>query len=196
MSIPPFLTRLNSRVPCTEQPNLFHPPDDGYNDLGPRGRERTDRAIALCGRCEAMPICREWARKQGEFGIWGAETDAERTAAGHPSRVHGIPMGSRATVTADKTARTDQHAREQRPDSALAAPAPLVPPRLTPTERSVLLALCEGVDAADLRAELARSQTVVMRALVGLQRKLGSDLAGLPGVARKTGLLSPRRPAA
>ncbi|MFD9541371.1 hypothetical protein [Streptomyces sp. NPDC060022] len=53
----------------------------------------------------------------------------------------------------------------------------------------MLLALSEGVDADDLSAELARSRSAVMRAIVGLQRKLGTDMAGLPGVAREAGLL-------
>lgn len=198
MLVPSFLAGLNSRVPCAEQPYLFHPPDDGYSDLGPRGRQRNDEAIALCHRCEAMSACRQWARDQGEFGIWGAETDAQRDAAEHPSKVHGSQVGNRSAAPANKTARTDQHAKRQRPDSAPAtAPAPLWPPRLNPTERSVLLALYKGIDADDLQAELARSRMAVMRAVAGLQRKLGTDMAGLVDVAREAGLLQvPRRPAA
>ncbi|MFG2525906.1 hypothetical protein [Streptomyces sp. NPDC048527] len=44
------------------------------------------------------------------------------------------------------------------------------PPRLTPTERLVLLALSEGADANNLHAELGRTRSHVMRAIVGLQR--------------------------
>ncbi|MFG2525347.1 hypothetical protein [Streptomyces sp. NPDC048527] len=61
----------------------------------------------------------------------------------------------------------------------------------------MLLALREGVDADDLHAELARSRTAVTRAVLGLQRKLGTDMTGLAGIAREAGLLQvPRSPAA
>ncbi|WP_329167009.1 hypothetical protein OHB49_43040 (plasmid) [Streptomyces sp. NBC_01717] len=60
-----------------------------------------------------------------------------------------------------------------------------------------MLALYKGIDADDLQAELARSRMAVMRAVAGLQRKLGTDMAGLVDVAREAGLLQvPRRPAA
>ncbi|MGW1412071.1 hypothetical protein [Streptomyces sp. NPDC002403] len=61
----------------------------------------------------------------------------------------------------------------------------------------MLLALCEGFDADDLHAELARSRASVKRAIGGLRRKLGTDMTGLAGVAREAGLLQvPHRPAA
>jgi hypothetical protein len=196
MPVPPFLARLNSRVPCAERPYLFHPPDDGYSDLGSRGRERTDEAIALCLGCEVMSACRQWAREQGEFGIWGAETDAQRTAEGYPSNVRGSHVVSRGSAAARRNARTDRRPKGQRPDSGPATSRTSAwPPYLTPTERSVLAALYDGVDADDLPAELARSRAAVTRAVVGLQRKLETDLTGLGTVAREAGLARiPRSP--
>ncbi|MGW3690126.1 WhiB family transcriptional regulator [Streptomyces sp. NPDC005125] len=87
LTIPAFLTRVRTPVPCSYHPHLFHAPDDGDNDKGQRRRERTQLAVRLCRDCPVVRACRRWAREQGEHGIWGGETDRQRMAAGHRIRV-------------------------------------------------------------------------------------------------------------
>lgn len=177
LTAPPFLAGLRTRVPCTEQPTLFHPPDDGYRDMGGHGRRHTAEALALCRTCPVMQQCRQWARDRGEFGIWGAETDTQRLARGHRSRVR--------TGAQDRSWET----RKVRVSSKAAQREPAWPPPLTPVEEEVLVALSGGIRPQDVGEELARSQSVVMRALLGLQRKLRTDVAGLVDVACEAGLV-------
>ncbi|MFG2526135.1 WhiB family transcriptional regulator [Streptomyces sp. NPDC048527] len=186
MSAPPFLSRLNSSVPCTEQPQLFHPPDNGNNDHGSRGLQRTRKAKSLCRACAVMYACRQWARDQGEFGIWGAETDLQRLEAGYRTTVHGAQAKSLANRNSTPEVRTEPQTTMRRPAAAPTRPRP---PRLTPVEAAVLRALSEGISADDLHAELARSHSTVVRALDGLQRKLKTDITGLVCTARESGLL-------
>jgi hypothetical protein len=40
----------------------------------------------VCAKCVAMFDCRAWAREQREFGFWGGESEAARTAAGFVPR--------------------------------------------------------------------------------------------------------------
>lgn len=193
ISVPPFLSQLPSPTPCTRQPWLFHPPDDGYSDQGTRSRQRELTAITLCRTCPVMEDCRKWAREQGEFGIWGGETDGERLAAGHPARVRGAMCSARDVPSG---------AESPRPQRSVGAPQHPSPPigrrpRLTPVEHAVLHALHEGTEPSDLCAELGRKQGTVMRALLSLQRKLETDTAGLVAVAHSSGLLqAPYGPAA
>lgn len=39
--------------------------------------------------CPILIACRDYARRSGEWGTWGGETESERTAAGHPPRIKG-----------------------------------------------------------------------------------------------------------
>ncbi|MEU6603189.1 WhiB family transcriptional regulator [Streptomyces flaveolus] len=86
LTVPAFLTRVRTRLPCTYFPHLFHAPDDGYSDQGVRRRERTIRALQLCRSCPVMRPCRQWAREHGEYGVWGGETDRQRIVTGHAVR--------------------------------------------------------------------------------------------------------------
>jgi WhiB family redox-sensing transcriptional regulator len=61
---------------------------DGDNPAMRRYREQ--RARAICRRCPAMEECRRWARDHGEYGIWGAESEEDRAAAGFPTRRHRL----------------------------------------------------------------------------------------------------------
>lgn len=42
------------------------------------GRERTERAKAVCRMCPLRAVCAEWAITTGQLGVWGATTTAER----------------------------------------------------------------------------------------------------------------------
>jgi WhiB family redox-sensing transcriptional regulator len=45
-------------------------------------RMREAAAIAICNQCSVMAECRQFARDNSELGVWGAETEDERYAAG------------------------------------------------------------------------------------------------------------------
>lgn len=174
LSAPPFLANLQCRVPCADRPGLFHPPDDGYGDLGERGRQRRDAAIVLCGTCPIKRECRDWARASGEFGIWGGETDEDRSAADVPSRVRGV----------------------KRCHEDMAHPADPAPgrvkktPYLTAGEEIVLDCLRAGIAIKDIGTQVRRSPRAVIRAINGLRRKLHTDTAGIVTAARLAGVFS------
>lgn len=58
---------------------LFFPP---FAERPETRRGRESRARAICLRCPVLDACRDWARSAGEHGFWGAESEAERAAAG------------------------------------------------------------------------------------------------------------------
>ncbi|MFI1980345.1 WhiB family transcriptional regulator [Streptomyces wedmorensis] len=188
--VPPFLSRVGVRVPCTRHPWLFHPPDEGYDDRGRRGRQRSKEAVALCQTCPVIKACRQWARDQGEYGIWGGETDGQRMAVGSRSRVRG------GCPESWEAAALDAAMVEERPGGARRVPVRAQSPALTPVEEQILVALHEGIDAGALHDELGRSHAAVTRALMGLQRKLGTGMDGLVDAARDAGLLQSRVDAA
>ncbi|MGW7362830.1 WhiB family transcriptional regulator [Streptomyces sp. NPDC054841] len=189
-------------LPCTTDPDLFHP----YEGTGSRGRpaeERIRRAVALCCSCPVMLACREWAREQGEYGVWGAETDAERTEAGYRSRVPGTDPRPLCGTTAgaqwerrhgtgrpcaDCTAAEEgaKFLGRRRPVAATTA---VRAPELTPGECDVLLALASGLDRKGISAALGRSRQSVTKAISCLRKKLGVDNEGILHAAWEAGLL-------
>lgn len=193
LSVPPFLSHLNTRLPCTSQPSLFHPPDDGYHDHGSRGRLRASDAVSLCRRCPVMLACRQWAREQRESGVWGGETDEQRRRA-----TDRAPRVQRAGTSPRNAAALDAAAATIRPDAPpQPQPASSRIPRLTPVEEQILAALFEGINAGHLHEALGHNHAVVTRALTGLQRKLQTPVEGLVDTAREAGVLpAPHVPAA
>ena len=68
---------------------------------GPR-RRREAKAKRLCAACPVQAACLEAGRRNRESGIWGGETEEERTLAGHP------PRGNvRRSVVAARHSQTD-----------------------------------------------------------------------------------------
>jgi WhiB family transcriptional regulator, redox-sensing transcriptional regulator len=64
---------------CVGRTELFFPP---YNERPSTRARREVRAKQLCGRCPVADDCRAFARRHGEYGLWGGETDEERVLAG------------------------------------------------------------------------------------------------------------------
>lgn len=64
---------------CGGRTELFFPP---YNERPSTRTRREQRAKQLCGRCPVADACRTFARRHGEYGLWGGETDEERVLAG------------------------------------------------------------------------------------------------------------------
>lgn len=50
----------------------------------PQARERREAmARMVCGDCSARAVCRDYARDNHEYGLWGGESEDERHAAGY-----------------------------------------------------------------------------------------------------------------
>lgn len=70
-----------SQANCKGQTELFYPP--------PRGTEshremllREAKARVLCSKCAVAIECRSYARRNGEYGMWGSESENERFLQG------------------------------------------------------------------------------------------------------------------
>ena len=57
---------------CVGRTELFFPT---YNERPSTRERREQRARQLCARCPAEEACRSFARRHGEYGVWGGETD-------------------------------------------------------------------------------------------------------------------------
>jgi WhiB family redox-sensing transcriptional regulator len=90
---------------CRGQSRLFYPPP-GEAAAARLLRER--RAAGVCGRCVVRDDCRSWAREQHEFGFWGGESEAARSAAGFVPRTVGElrVTPERPTQVRDRRIRT------------------------------------------------------------------------------------------
>jgi WhiB family transcriptional regulator, redox-sensing transcriptional regulator len=64
---------------CTGKSTTFFGPIDEKR-VDRRARERL--AIKICNACPVMHDCRLYARKNGELGVWGGETEEERYSGG------------------------------------------------------------------------------------------------------------------
>lgn len=62
----------------------------------PQARERREaKARSLCNACSVQSICKEYARNNHEYGLWGGENEEERHMAGYTV---AAPIGIRARV--------------------------------------------------------------------------------------------------
>lgn len=64
---------------CEGETSLYFVPP------GERPEARTLReakARSICMGCVVLEPCRNWARKQREYGFWGGESEEDRAAAG------------------------------------------------------------------------------------------------------------------
>ena len=58
-------------------------------------RERLART--MCAACPVQHPCRSWAREHREFGLWGGETEDERSQAGYRPSLRGpVPVDPEA----------------------------------------------------------------------------------------------------
>ena len=98
LAAPDFLRDATAPVPCATRPDLFHSDDPA--DVA--------RAVDLCLDCPLMLACRDWARAQGEYGVAGGETEAERAAAGRK------PVRNAKTKALSKGCGTEAGAKAHR----------------------------------------------------------------------------------
>ena len=73
-----------------------------------RRARREARARKVCAACPVIGPCREVARRNGENGFWGGESEEDRAAAGYPpvsisrrSVQDAASMGSRSGAIAN-----------------------------------------------------------------------------------------------
>jgi WhiB family redox-sensing transcriptional regulator len=73
----PIVMTWRNRAAClNEDPELFFP-------IGNTGLAlvQIEEAKAVCGRCEVVETCLDWAVESGQvFGVWGGLSEDERRA--------------------------------------------------------------------------------------------------------------------
>lgn len=88
-TVPFRIPEWHSQALCRGRTDLFYAVGD---ERASTRRKREERARYLCRACPVIEECREWARVNCEFGLWGAEDEEERAAAGF--RPSGRPLKS------------------------------------------------------------------------------------------------------
>jgi len=77
---------------CTGLSLIFFPPAAER----PQARERREaQARDVCSTCSVLDDCRDFARRNREYGFWGGESEEERHAAGYRLIA---PIGVRARI--------------------------------------------------------------------------------------------------
>lgn len=72
-------TTWSAQAECKGLSEIFFPPPAER----PQARERREaQARAVCHTCVVMHECRDFARRNREYGFWGGESEEERHAAG------------------------------------------------------------------------------------------------------------------
>ena len=84
------------RAACKGKTELFFA-FDGERSVARERRERA--ALSICHECDVVLKCREYARRNGESGIWGGETDEQRYANGYVLRDPVVARKARARKT-------------------------------------------------------------------------------------------------
>jgi WhiB family redox-sensing transcriptional regulator len=85
---------------CRGHPDLFFAP----HAERPQARVRREtHARRLCSACPVAGPCKEFARRNREYGFWGGESEEERAAAGYRvdmpvGRVARYPKGNGTPV--------------------------------------------------------------------------------------------------
>lgn len=70
----------SAHAECKGLAAIFFPPAAER----PQARERREaQARQVCAECAVMVECRDFARRNREYGFWGGESEEERHAAGY-----------------------------------------------------------------------------------------------------------------
>ena len=93
-AIDPASTPWVDQAVCRGRTELFF----GRTSERPERRARRERiAAALCAGCPVQVECRDYARRNREYGFWGGEDERERHVAGFHLTA---PIGLRGSKTA------------------------------------------------------------------------------------------------
>lgn len=72
--------RWMDRAACRGLTHLFFP----LTAERPQARERREAlARSVCAECSVQKACRDFARENHEYGLWGGESEDERHEAGY-----------------------------------------------------------------------------------------------------------------
>ncbi len=74
-------TEWTGQAACTGRLDLFYAP---HAERPPARLRREAEGRRVCATCPVRQPCREHARRHLELGLWGGETEEERSAAGFP----------------------------------------------------------------------------------------------------------------
>ncbi len=66
---------------CIGKTDIFFGPTNEKTQIR---RKREAIAKTICRSCPVLVQCRDYARANPEYGIWGGETEEERHLAGYP----------------------------------------------------------------------------------------------------------------
>ena len=88
-----------SQAACNGKSELFFAP---FAERPEARVRREAKARSICETCDAMAMCRNYARTNRELGFWGGESESERSDAGFPPTT---PIIGRKRV-AEERART------------------------------------------------------------------------------------------
>lgn len=88
-----------SKAACKGRTELFFDVDKE----GKRARQmRETAALSLCKSCAVANDCRDYGRRNGEYGIWGSESEFERWSGGW---ITDIWMKRRSRAAANRELR-------------------------------------------------------------------------------------------
>lgn len=206
LDTPDFLDGLTTRLPCARQPQLFHPEIDPDDDSHlPQDEDDVRLARAICSHCPALLACRAWGRQHCETGIWGGETEEERTALGYARKPQaGDQRPECGTEAGAKWHRrygsgkpcaacgyAERQANLQRRRERVQKARSQWPPHLYPKEQAVLEGLAEGLERKEIAQRLGLARKSIDAHLYKLRVKLRTDTDGLVAAGRELGLLKP-----
>ena len=66
---------------CKGSLHIFYGEDNHQSE---KRKIRVQKAKSICFICPVLKECRDYARSNAEFGIWGGEDEEERYLAGSP----------------------------------------------------------------------------------------------------------------
>lgn len=199
---PAFLTQATRPLSCRTRPDLFHTPENQRESADVKAK-RTAAAVDLCLDCPLMLACRDAGRKGREYGVWGAETEEERAAAGYPPELRIVTEPVTAECGTEAAARRHRrrgelvdercmeaervaHAERERRRQTKLTCAP------HPQELKVLTALAEGLSKPQIERRYAVSRRSVNSALWRLRRLFNvATNEQLIDAARASGTLPP-----
>ncbi|HEU5150621.1 MAG TPA: WhiB family transcriptional regulator [Iamia sp.] len=80
-------TRWIDGAACRGRLELFYAP---HAERPPARARREAEGRRVCAACPVREPCLRHARSHGEMGLWGGETEEERSDAGYPPRTDPV----------------------------------------------------------------------------------------------------------
>lgn len=80
---------------CKGMTHIFFPAKDSERPQARMRREQ--KAKLVCSKCPVLVSCRDYARQNPQFGIWGGETEEERLLRGYGYPPYGNTLRRRVS---------------------------------------------------------------------------------------------------